>query len=367
MGMKIRCPLLGDKLVRALSPSNTPHKGATDMTNLPVFVGLDYHQASVQVCVMNASGRVLTNRKCANDWRVVVSVVHPLGTQVQAAIEACGGAADLADELVQQAGWSVDMAHPGYVHRIKQSPDKTDFTDAQLLADLERVGYLPQVWHAPQRIRELRRLVRYRQQRVAARRSLKLRIRALLRDHRLSLTDARAWTKPWLAWVAAQAELPEHSRWIMNQHLAELTHLGEQIQEVEGLLDRIAREDRLVVELLKNPGVGLITAVTIRAEIGRFDRFRNGKQLARFCGLSPRNASSGQRQADAGLIKAGNNELRRVLTQAAHRLIRYEPRWQATACQLKQRGKPTPLVVAAVANRWMRSLHHLLAELGLAA
>jgi transposase len=337
------------------------------MTMLPTFVGLDYHQSSVQVCVMNAAGEVLANRKCPNDWRAVARAVGERGAQVHAAIEACGGAADLADELVQQAGWSVDLAHPGYVHRIKQSPDKTDYSDAQLLADLERVGYLPRVWHAPQRIRELRRLVRYRQQLVAQRRSLKLRIRALLRDHRLTFTDARAWTKVWLAWVAEGAELPPWSRWIMNQHLSELTHLTERIREVEALLADLAQEDRLIEELLKNPGIGLVTAVTIRAEIGRFDRFRNGKQLGRFCGVSPRNASSGQRQADAGLIKAGNAELRRVLTQAAHRLIRYEPRWQALACQLKQRGKPIPLVVAAVANRWMRTLYHQLQSYGLAA
>jgi len=37
-----------------------------------------------------------------------------------------------------------------------QSPDKTDFSDARVLADLERVGYLPRVWIAPQQLRELR-------------------------------------------------------------------------------------------------------------------------------------------------------------------------------------------------------------------
>ncbi len=337
------------------------------MTMLPLFVGLDYHQASIQVCVMNHLGEVVANRKVPNDWQAVARVVGPLGIAAQAAIEACGGAADLADELVEHAGWSVDLAHPGYVHRIKQSPDKTDFSDAQLLADLERVGYLPRVWHAPGRIRELRRLVRYRQQLVAARRSLKLRMRALLRDHRLTLSDTNAWTKAWLTWVAETAELPEISRWIMKQHLSELARLSGQIQEVEQRLEQVARQDRLIQQLLVIPGVGLITAVTIRAEIGRFDRFRNGKQLSRFCGLSPRNASSGQRQADAGLIKAGNAELRRVLTQAAHRLIRYELRWREIACQLKQRGKPTPLVVAAVANRWMRTLHHQFQNYGLAA
>jgi len=161
---------------------------------VPVFVGLDYHQQSVQVCVMKASGEVVANRRCPNDWRAIDRVVRAHGERVQAAIEARNGAADLADELVQEAGWSVDLAHPGYVSRIKQSPDKTDFSDAQLLADLERVGYLPRVWHAPPRVRELRRLVRYRQQLVSQRRNTKLRIRALLRDHRLSCTDANAWT-----------------------------------------------------------------------------------------------------------------------------------------------------------------------------
>ncbi len=49
---------------------------------------------------------------------------------------------------------------------MKQGPDKTDWGDARLLVDLVRVGYLPKVWLAPENIRELRRLVRYRQQRA---------------------------------------------------------------------------------------------------------------------------------------------------------------------------------------------------------
>jgi transposase len=315
---------------------------------------------------MKASGEVIVNRRCPNDWRVIERVAREHGQHVQAAIEACNGAADLADELVQEAGWSVDLAHPGYVSRIKQSPDKTDFSDAQLLADLERVGYLPRVWHAPQVVRELRRLVRYRQQLASRRRNTKLRIRALLRDHRLSCEDANAWTKAWLAWAGATDQLPELSRWIMNEHLEELTRTSEQIRACEKRLEQVAAEDALAIHLRRHPGVGLVTAVTIRAEIGRFDRFRSGKQLARFCGLSPRNASSGQRQADAGLVKAGNPELRRVLCEAAHRLVRYEPRWQALASAMKKRGKPVPLIVAAVANRWVRTLHHQLAGYGLA-
>ena len=139
----------------------------------------------------------------------------------------------------------------------------------------------------------------------------------------------------------------------------ELQHAGRQIQQVEERLSARAEHDPLVGRLLELPGVGLVTAMTIRAEIGRFDRFQSGKQLARFCGVSPRNASSGQRQADAGLIKAGNPGLRRVLVELAHRLIcRVKGRWAVLAYQLLRRGKAKNVVVAAIANRWIRQLYH---------
>ena len=137
------------------------------------FVGLDYHQSGVQVCVMDTEGNVLVNRKCENEWATIVATVGGEGVVVQAAIEACCGAANLAKELADQAGWSVSLAHAGFVARMKQNPDKTDFSDAELLADLLRVGYLPKVWLAPDEIRELRRLVRYRQQLVNDRRNIK--------------------------------------------------------------------------------------------------------------------------------------------------------------------------------------------------
>jgi transposase len=264
----------------------------------------------------------------------------------------------LADELVSRAGWSVDLAHPGYVARMKQSPDKTDFGDARVLADLERVGYLPRVWLAPFAIRELRRLSRFRQQLVAQRRNCKLRIRALLRDGRVKSPQGRAWSATWMKWLQQTQEVSEQTRWIVDRQLAHLAYLSTEIRVVEKRLAALTADDPVVQKLLGLSGVGLVTAITLRAEIGRFDRFRNGKQMSRFCGLSPRNASSGQRQADAGLIKAGNAELRAVLIELAHRLIRYDRRWGKLAMCLRGSGKPGSVIAAAIANRWVRWLHH---------
>lgn len=328
------------------------------MKRIQVFVGLDYHQDSVQVCVEGRDGSVLANRRCRNDMAEIVEVAERCGDVVSAAIESCTGAASLADELVTRAEWSVDLAHPGFVSRMKQNPDKTDFTDAHLLADLERVGYLPKVWLAPQEVRELRRLVRYRQQLVDDRRNIKLRVSALLRDQRVRCRHAGPWTKLWKQWVATAEELSEQSRWIIERQLNRLALVMESIAEIEARLSDVTIGDPLVKALQSEPGIGPVTAWTIRAEIGRFDRFRTGKQVSRFCGLSPRNASSGARQADAGLIQAGNRQLRATLMEAAHRLIRFHPRWVTFGQKLLVRGKPKCVVVAAVGNRWMRWLFH---------
>ena len=328
------------------------------MEDQAVFVGLDYHQSAIQVCVEDLRGSVLGNRSCSNDWRKVRDYAEGFGVVRRAGIEACSGASDFAEELIFKAGWSVDLAHPGYVRRMKQNPDKTDFSDARMLADLERVGYLPRVWLAPVDVRELRLLARHRQALARQRRTIKQRIRAVMREQRVRCNMARPWTRPWLDAVACNQELSPAGLWVIDRHFMALRTIAEETRLVEEELTAKTKEDPLVNHLLKMSGIGQVTAWMIRAEIGRFDRFRTGKQLARFCGLTPFNASSGQRQADAGLIKAANGQLRAILIEAAHRLMRYDPRWRNFAAKMVGRGKPISLVAAAVANRWVRWLYH---------
>lgn len=327
------------------------------MDTVAVFVGLDYHQDLVQVCVLDEARNWLVNRSCANDRRAIIDCVRRFGTRVYAAIESCAGAANLAEEL-RASGWRVDLAHPGFVSRMKQNSDKTDWHDAQVLADLVRINYLPKVWLAPEVVRELRQLVRYRQQLVSHRTKIKLRIRAVLREQRLRPpAGTTAWTKRWHAWLKT-APLSEQGRWVIEQHREELIHLAGRVRAAEQRLATVTANDAEVAKLLQQPGIGPVTAWTLRAEIGQFDRFRTGKQLARYCGLSPKNASSGQRQADAGLIKAANPQLRSILIEAAHRLARYTPRWRQLALRLRSAGKPGSVVAAAVANRYVRCLYH---------
>jgi transposase len=273
------------------------------------------------------------------------------------ALEACTGSAEFATRLIEATEWNVQLAHAGAVHRLKQGPDKTDHTDAWHLANLIRVNYLPQVWLADATTRQLRHLVRYRQALMADAKDIKLRIRSLLKeDGMVETCTATAWTKTWRAWLSSVC-LPEHSQWIVTQQLATLEYLQAKIAEVDQRMTEATREDPLVQKLLAQAGVGLVTALLLRAVVGRVDRFKNGKQLSRYCGVTPCNASSGKRQADSGLVPAGHADLRAALIQLAKRLPRQVPRWREFKERMGKR-KPANVVSAAIANRWLRRLYH---------
>ena len=354
--MKIRCynnsPILIDEhLVRE----------QRIMSNLPLFVGVDYHQDQLQVCVVDSRAVVRQNRAFINDAREVAKMLADLGEVKAVAIEACCGAAHFGEALLSHAppgGFRVELAHPGYVARLKQSPDKTDFGDARLLADLLRVGYLPGVWLAPAPVRELRQLVNHRQRLVDQRRAMKLQVGAILREQRIKLQGSR-WSKQWSSGAKDHPALSNEARWIVNELLEELRHVTGRIRQVEKRLREATADNPLVKKLRSTiEGVGEVTAWMLAAWIADFGRFKNGKQLSRYCGLSPRNASSGKVQADAGLINAANKQLRAVLIQAAHRLMRTNQRWKSLADRLLKKGKAKCVVTAAIANRWVRSMHH---------
>jgi len=87
---------------------------------------------------------------------------------------------------------------------------------------------------------------------------------------------------------SAEAEFSESDCWVAGQLLEQLTFLEGQIASVLVRIEQATADDPLVAKLKALYGVGIIIAVTLRTKVGRFDRFDTGKQLARFCGVTPR-------------------------------------------------------------------------------
>jgi transposase len=82
--------------------------------------------------------------------------------------------------VLEACGANVHLAHPLGVKAFAYRRVKNDVRDAKDLADLLRMGRLPEAWIAPGYLRQLRELVRYRAKLVALRSGLKAQVHAVL-------------------------------------------------------------------------------------------------------------------------------------------------------------------------------------------
>jgi transposase len=110
-----------------------------------------------------------------------------------------------AADVLEEAGARVHLAHPLGVKGFENRRVKNDDKDAALLADLRRMGSLPESWIAPRSLRELRELVRYRHKLSQLRTGLKSQVPGKP-TRRCSTSCSPAWSttkKPATTWPDA--------------------------------------------------------------------------------------------------------------------------------------------------------------------
>ena len=142
-------------------------------------VGMDLHRRRSVLVRMTEDGRRLGMARITNSPEELRAQIARAGTSPKVVLEATYGWYWAADTLAA-AGAEVHLAHPLGVKAFSYRRVKNDERDAADLADLLRMGRLPEAWIAPPRVRELRELTRYRQKLVGLRTSCKDQVHAVL-------------------------------------------------------------------------------------------------------------------------------------------------------------------------------------------
>ena len=127
----------------------------------PQFVGMDLHRRRSVLVRMTGDGKKLGTARIANSPARLAAEIRRAGLHPKVVLEACYGWYWAADALAE-AGAEVHLAHPLGVKEFSHRRVKNDELDARDLADLLRMGRLPEAWIAPAEIRELREITRYR-------------------------------------------------------------------------------------------------------------------------------------------------------------------------------------------------------------
>jgi transposase len=306
------------------------------------------------------------------------------GAKILMGYEASSCGFILFDEAERQQIPCCVLAPTKMEKSVEQRKHKNDDRDADDVLEKLR-GHtlagnrLPTVWVADVQLRDDRELVRARLEVGEKQTRVKSQIQMLLKRQGLEKPAdlGSAWTQAYRAWLVALSESPQHGKGLrvaLASLLRQLTALEVEIDHFNTLIEALAEEDRhkpMVEELRKERGVGVLMALVFRTEIGYAGRFRRGRQVGKFSGLTPTSHESGERNDLKGHIsRQGPPRFRKMLCQASWVHIRYDEHSRLLYQNLVRRNpKKKKIAIVAVMRRLAIRLWHRMrkVELQLAA
>lgn len=285
-------------------------------------------------------------------------------------------------EIGSQTGWVVDMVRSlGIEVQVantndrawlwKQNRHKDDRLDALRLAQLSALGRIPLV-HVPKpEVRQWRSLIAYRHALVERRTQIKNNIRSVFDRQGLILpASSKSWTKKGLLLIQQEAkELPncapnEFWRGMITIELKQLEELQKVIEEVEIKLDALAAKDKRAALLQSTAGVGPRLAEAVVAYIDDPKRFKSGKQVGSYVGLTPRRFQSGSMDRQGGISGWGNKLLRNLLVEVSWVGMRYNPWMRRTYERLMRDSKARKkIAIVALARKLLVRLWAMLRDM----
>jgi len=313
--------------------------------------GMDLHRRRSVLVRMTEDGRKLGTTRITNSPAALRKAIAEAGEAPRVVLEAAYGWY-WAGDVLEQAGAEVHLAHPLGVKAFSYRRVKNDQRDAADLADLLRMGRLPEAWIAP---REVRELTRYRHKLVKLRTSCKDQVHGVLAKLGVPVTHSDIFGVHGQAWLD-ELKLPQP----YAGKVASLRMLASELSREIGLLELVTADllDRhdgyRAIQAL--PGIGPVLAAVIVAEIGDITRFRRPEQLCCWAGLTPRHYESDTKVIRGHVSKQGSRLLRWAVIEAIQR----QPagsRPRAVRDQIiARRGKEAKNIAKAAAARELLTL-----------
>lgn len=368
--------------------------------------GLDVHKDTVVACVRLMAGRKVT-RECRSFVTTTEGLLALLAWLTErrcthVAMEATGVYWTPVWKILSEGAFELIVANAAH---IKQVPGrKTDMNDAMWIADLLACGLIRASFVPEEDIQELRSLMRTRKQLVreqtrhvqriqktleeanikldsvisdimgvSGRRMIEAMIAGVRNPQRLAeLANRGIKASPKELYDALHGRLTEHHRFLLKLHLGQWDGLDASIQqidqEVDGRIERMDEEAEdgqapfrsLILLLSSIPGVSVLSATTILAEIGRdMSRFPTAGHLVAWAGLCPgQNQSAGKSKSSR--LRKGAPWLKTMLVQCAWAAKRQKNSYYlAQFHRLKSRCGPQK-AICAVAASILTAIYHML-------
>jgi len=281
-------------------------------------VGIDLAKNVFQVHGVNEHGKAVLRKQLKRHQVIEFFTNMP---PCLIGMEACGSAHHWARRL-QALGHTVKLMAPQFVKPYVKT-NKNDVADAEAIC--EAVAR-PNMRFVPIKNVEQQAMLamhRARQGFVKARTAQANQIRGLLAEFGLIIPQGIAHIAKRVPELIEDAtnELPGSFRLLVQRLMEQLKELDRQAGELEAQIAAWHRDNKLSRKLAAVPGIGPITASALVATVGDAKNFANGRQLAAWLGLVPRQNSSGGKNVLLGISKRGDTYLRTLLIHGARSVL----------------------------------------------
>lgn len=336
-----------------------------------IFIGLDVDKKSY---VLNARDRGQTShaKKIQAKPETLLNYInkqHP-GKRVICAYETGPTGFGLYDYATKK-GVPCLVVSPLSIPKAKNETTKTNKIDAEKISEYLQLGKLRSVRVPIGEYRELRHLVRVRENYAIKRKKAKQQIKALLLQESLYslLRDPEAgWSRKYVEELK-KVDTTDAVRYRLDMLLTDLEYARVQLLSANRRLKELCKMHpeigRYTVFLRSIPGIGFVLAVTILGKIGDPLRMNNIRELAAFMGMVPWENSTGETENKGSITHFGNQILRNLLVEAAWVAIRKDVTLRQFYFRIKNRNHPrcaAKKAIVAVARKMTHIIYRVLKD-----
>lgn len=283
-------------------------------------IGIDLAKAVFQIHGVDERGKVVVRKQLK---RAEMSSYFANLEPCLIGMEACGSAHHWARKL-EGYGHTVKLMAPQFVKPYVKT-NKNDMADAEAICEAVSRPNMRFVAMKTVEQQAILSVHRARQGFVKARTAQGNQIRGLLSEFGMVIPQGIRSIMKQIPEILEDGEngLPGTMRNLIERLTENLKEMDRQAKELEAQIQLWHRENAASRKLAEIPGLGPITASAIVATVGDAREFKNGRQLAAWLGLVPRQNSSGGKQVLLGISKRGDTYLRTLLIHGARSVIRF--------------------------------------------
>lgn len=329
------------------------------MNNTTKYVGLDVSKEKIAVAVAE-EGRSKPRFIGMINYEIkeIRKLMRKLGDpeQLQVCYEA-GPTGYGLYRFLKSIDIECEVIAPSLIPQKPGERVKTDKRDAIKLATLYRAGELTPIYVPSEDDEALRDLVRAREDVKEDELRAKHRLtKFLLRNEIKPPKGTKKWTVKYWDWLNSLKFDRSASQVAYQEYLQQLKEFQQRLKLLEQEIEDQAKDGihaPMIQTLMTLRGIAVITATSLVAEIGSFQRFKTPKHFMAYTGLVPSESSSGELRRLGKITKTGNQHVRRLLIEAAWS-YRYQP---AVKGELKKRQEGQPTNILGISWKAQNRLH----------